>query len=908
MGFLDNLFNMADKRELKGFEKIADQIDAMEPKFEAMTNKELKSMTNTFKARLAKGETLDDILPEAFATVREASKRVLGMRHYKVQLIGGMVLHQGRIAEMKTGEGKTLVATAPVYLNALEGKGVHVVTVNDYLAKRDKEEMGKVYEFLGLTVGVIVHGQSPEERRKQYECDITYGTNNEYGFDYLKDNMVIHKEQRVQRELNYAIVDEVDSILIDEARTPLIISGPGDKSTHLYTDANTFVLTLKRPSKTQQEKTEEEKELPSDGDYEIDEKQKAVSLSESGIKKAELYFNVENITDVEHTELFHHINQALKAHAIMKKDVDYVSKDGEIVIVDEFTGRLMFGRRYSEGLHQAIEAKEGLHVQRESKTLATITFQNFFRMYSKLAGMTGTAKTEEEEFKSIYKMDVVQIPTNKPILRQDLPDVVYKNERGKFNAVAEDILERHAKNQPVLVGTVSIEKSELLSQILKRKGIKHEVLNAKNHEKEAEIIAQAGRLGAVTIATNMAGRGTDIVLGGNPLFLTKKELKKHGFTDDSIKRVDTSIDAEELAENEDLAKAKETFDSLYHQFKDQAAKEQEAVKEAGGLAIIGTERHESRRIDNQLRGRSGRQGDPGSSRFYIGLDDDLMRLFGSERIQGVVERIGLEEDMPIEHKMLTKSIENAQKKVEGRNFGIRKHVLQYDDVMNKQRQVIYAERSSVLEGEDIHEYIQSMIKDRIGAAVEAYTEDKKVDYTELKHYLYTSFMPVESLEVEGLETLQGEELIEKIYEIALAIYKEKEEVITPERMREIERIILLQCVDSHWIDHIDAMDQLRQGIGLRALGQQDPVIAYKLEGFNMFDEMVDQIRQDTVRYLFGITIEKQPTERKQIVDVDTIEAPTDEPKQPVVKETKVGRNDLCPCGSGKKYKNCCGKN
>ena len=908
MGFLDNLFNMADKRELKGFEKIADQIDAMEPKFEAMTNKELKSMTNTFKDRLAKGETLDDILPEAFATVREASKRVLGMRHYKVQLIGGMVLHQGRIAEMKTGEGKTLVATAPVYLNALEGKGVHVVTVNDYLAKRDKEEMGKVYEFLGLTVGVIVHGQSPEERRKQYECDITYGTNNEYGFDYLKDNMVIHKEQRVQRELNYAIVDEVDSILIDEARTPLIISGPGDKSTHLYTDANTFVLTLKRPSKTQQEKTEEEKELPSDGDYEIDEKQKAVSLSESGIKKAELYFNVENITDVEHTELFHHINQALKAHAIMKKDVDYVSKDGEIVIVDEFTGRLMFGRRYSEGLHQAIEAKEGLHVQRESKTLATITFQNFFRMYSKLAGMTGTAKTEEEEFKSIYKMDVVQIPTNKPILRQDLPDVVYKNERGKFNAVAEDILERHAKNQPVLVGTVSIEKSELLSQILKRKGIKHEVLNAKNHEKEAEIIAQAGRLGAVTIATNMAGRGTDIVLGGNPLFLTKKELKKHGFTDDSIKRVDTSIDAEELAENEDLAKAKETFDSLYHQFKDQAAKEQEAVKEAGGLAIIGTERHESRRIDNQLRGRSGRQGDPGSSRFYIGLDDDLMRLFGSERIQGVVERIGLEEDMPIEHKMLTKSIENAQKKVEGRNFGIRKHVLQYDDVMNKQRQVIYAERSSVLEGEDIHEYIQSMIKDRIGAAVEAYTEDKKVDYTELKHYLYTSFMPAESLEVEGLETLQGEELIEKIYEIALAIYKEKEEVITPERMREIERIILLQCVDSHWIDHIDAMDQLRQGIGLRALGQQDPVIAYKLEGFNMFDEMVDQIRQDTVRYLFGITIEKQPTERKQIVDVDTIEAPTDEPKQPVVKETKVGRNDPCPCGSGKKYKNCCGKN
>ena len=908
MGFLDNLFNMADKREIKAFSKVADKIDAMEPKFEAMTNKELKNMTNIFKERLAKGETLDDILPEAFATVREASKRVLGMRHYKVQLIGGMVLHQGRIAEMKTGEGKTLVATAPVYLNALEGKGVHVVTVNDYLAKRDKEEMGKVYEFLGLTVGVIVHGQNPEVRRKQYECDITYGTNNEYGFDYLKDNMVIHKEQRVQRELNYAIVDEVDSILIDEARTPLIISGPGDKSTHLYTDANTFVLTLKRPSKTQQEKTEEEKELPSDGDYEIDEKQKAVSLSESGIKKAELYFNVENITDVEHTELFHHINQALKAHAIMKKDVDYVAKDGEIVIVDEFTGRLMFGRRYSEGLHQAIEAKEGLHVQRESKTLATITFQNFFRMYSKLAGMTGTAKTEEEEFKSIYKMDVVQIPTNKPILRQDLPDVVYKNERGKFNAVAEDILERHAKNQPVLVGTVSIDKSEKLSQILKRKGIKHEVLNAKNHEKEAEIVAQAGRLGAVTIATNMAGRGTDIMLGGNPLFLTKKELKRQGFTESAIKRVDTHIEEIELEQDEELAKAKHTFDNLYEKYKEEAKKEQEAVRAAGGLAIIGTERHESRRIDNQLRGRSGRQGDPGSSRFYIGLDDELMRLFGSERIQGVVEKIGLEEDMPVEHRMLTKSIENAQKKVEGRNFGIRKHVLQYDDVMNKQRQVIYDERGRVLEGEDINEQIQSMIKDIISDAVAAYVGDNGVELENLKSYLYGLFMPKESLEGEELKELKSQELSNKIYETAHDIYREKEEIIGSDRMREVERIILLQCVDNHWIDHIDAMDQLRQGIGLRALGQQDPVIAYKLEGFNMFDEMVDQIRQDTVRYLFGITIEKQPTERKQIVDVDNIEAPTDEPKQPVVKETKVGRNDPCPCGSGKKYKNCCGKN
>ena len=909
MGFLDSLFNMADKKELKNFAKMAEKINAMEPRFESMRDKELKNMTNEFKERLAKGETLDDILPEAFAVVREASKRVLGLRQYDVQFIGGMVLHQGRIAEMKTGEGKTLVAAAPVYLNALEGKGVHVVTVNDYLAKRDKEEMGKVYEFLGLTVGVIVHGQTPEVRRAQYNCDITYGTNNEYGFDYLKDNMVIHKEQKVQRELNYAIVDEVDSILIDEARTPLIISGPGDKSTHLYTDANTFVLTLKAPSKTEQEKTKEEKESHfSDGDYDIDEKQKAASLTESGIKKAEIYFNVENITDIEHTELYHHITQALKAHAIMKKDVDYVVKDGEIIIVDEFTGRLMFGRRYSEGLHQAIEAKEGLHVQRESKTLATITFQNFFRMYKKLAGMTGTAKTEEEEFKSIYKMDVVVIPTNKPVQREDLPDVVYKNENGKFNAVAEDIIERNKKQQPVLVGTVSIEKSEKLSQILKRKGIKHEVLNAKNHEKEAEIVAQAGRLGAVTIATNMAGRGTDIMLGGNPLFLTKKELKRQGFTESAIKRVDTHIEEIELEQDEELAKAKHTFDDLYEKYKEQAKKEQEAVRQAGGLAIIGTERHESRRIDNQLRGRSGRQGDPGSSRFYIGLDDELMRLFGSERIQGVVEKIGLEEDMPVEHKMLTKSIENAQKKVEGRNFGIRKHVLQYDDVMNKQRQVIYDERGRVLEGENIDDQIQSMIRDIISDAVTAYMGDKGVELENLKSYLYNLFMPKESLELEELKDLKSQELSDKIYEIAHDIYREKEELIGSERMREVERIILLQCVDNHWIDHIDAMDQLRQGIGLRALGQQDPVIAYKMEGFDMFDDMVKHIQEDTVRYLFNITIEQQPKERKSIVDVDTLEAPADKAdNSPVVKEKTVGRNELCPCGSGKKFKHCCGK-
>ena len=759
MGFLDNLFNIADRRELKNFNKIVDKIDQLEPKFESMSDKELKEMTNIFRDRLDKGETVDDILPEAFAVVREASKRVLGLRHYRVQLIGGIVLHQGRIAEMKTGEGKTLVGTAPVYLNALSGKGVHVVTVNDYLAKRDKEQMGKVYEFLGLTVGVIVHGQNPAVRKAQYECDITYGTNNEYGFDYLKDNMVIHKEQKVQRPLNYAIVDEVDSILIDEARTPLIISGPGDKSTHLYSDANTFVLTLKSD------------------DYELEEKQKAVSLTESGIQKAEVYFNVENITDISHTELYHHINQALKAHTIMKRDVDYVCKDGEIVIVDEFTGRLMFGRRYSEGLHQAIEAKEGLRIQRESKTLATITFQNYFRMYNKLSGMTGTAKTEEEEFKAIYKMDVVQIPTNKEILRKDLADSVYKNEKGKFNAVAEDIIERNKNKQPVLVGTVSIEKSELLSQLLKRRGVKHEVLNAKHHDKEAEIIAQAGRLGAVTIATNMAGRGTDIVLGGNPVFLTKKEMKRLGYNEDIINKVDSPLEVQQTEENEDLFKARAEYENLFNRFKKESEAEQQEVLNAGGLAIIGTERHESRRIDNQLRGRAGRQGDPGSSRFYIALDDDLMRLFGSERIQGVVEKIGLEEDMPIEHKMLTKSIESAQKKVEGKNFGIRKHVLQYDDVMNKQREIIYAERSRVLEGENLDEQIQSMIKDIIVEAADIAVKENGIDEEIFKAHLYALFMPKGSIEIENVEKLSKEELVDKVYEIAHKIYSAKEEQI-----------------------------------------------------------------------------------------------------------------------------------
>ena len=889
MGFLDNLFNMADKKELKKFNKIVDSIDSLESKFESMSDKDLKDMTNVFKERLANGETLDDILPESFAVVREASKRVLGMRHYRVQLIGGIVLHQGRIAEMKTGEGKTLVGTAPVYLNALTGKGVHVVTVNDYLAKRDKEQMGKVYEFLGMTVGVIVHGQDPQTRRAQYQCDITYGTNNEYGFDYLKDNMVIHKEQMVQRELNYAIVDEVDSILVDEARTPLIISGPGDKSTHLYSDANTFILTLKPDN------------------YEIDEKQKSVSLTDSGIQKAEVYFNVENITDISHMELYHHINQALKAHTIMKKDVDYVTRDGEIIIVDEFTGRLMFGRRYSEGLHQAIEAKEGLRIQRESKTLATVTFQNYFRMYNKLAGMTGTAKTEEEEFKAIYKMDVVQIPTNKEVQREDLSDAVYKNVVGKFNAVVEDIIERHKKNQPILVGTVSIENSELISQLLKRRGIKHEVLNAKHHDKEAEIIAQAGRLGAVTIATNMAGRGTDIVLGGNPTFLTKKQMKKLGYDESVINKVDASLEGIDREGNEELFADREKYEELYKKYKEETKAEQEEVLKAGGLAIIGTERHESRRIDNQLRGRAGRQGDPGSSRFYISLEDDLMRLFGSERISGIVEKIGLEEDMPIEHKMLTKSIEGAQKKVEGRNFGIRKHVLQYDDVMNKQREIIYAERRRVLEGENLKEQIENMIHSLIEEGVMSYSQDG-FDAERFVEYMYNLFMPRGSIEVSDIENLKAEEVIEKVYEIAMKIYNGKEERIGSDGMRELERRILLQSVDTHWIDHIDAMDQLRQGIGLRAIGQQDPVIAYTDEGFNMFNEMNSHIKEDTIKYLFNISIE-EPVERKQVIDVDHLSSNLDEDadNKTIKKEESIGRNDDCPCGSGKKYKKCCGR-
>ena len=896
MSFLDSLFNMADKKDLKQFSKIADQIDAAGEKYSAMTDEELQAMTPEFKERLKNGQTLDDILVDAFAVVREASTRILGMRHFKVQLIGGMVLHQGRIAEMKTGEGKTLVATCPVYLNALEGKGVHVVTVNDYLAKRDRDQMAKIYEFLGLSVGVIVHGQSPQLRKQQYDCDITYGTNNEYGFDYLKDNMVIHEEQMVQRGLHYAIVDEVDSILVDEARTPLIISGPGDKSTHLYSDANVFILTL------------------NEDDYEKEEKDKAVSLTETGIKKAEVYFNVDNITTMEHTELYHHINQALKAHTIMKKDVDYVAKDDEIIIVDEFTGRLMFGRRYSDGLHQAIEAKEGLTIQRESKTLATITFQNYFRMYTKLSGMTGTAKTEEEEFKSIYKMDVFQVPTNKPLLRKDLADSVYANQLAKFRAVARDIKERHERNQPVLVGTVSIEKSELLSSILTEEGIAHEVLNAKFHEKEAEIIAQAGRLGAVTIATNMAGRGTDILLGGNPSFMALKEMKRLNFTDEMINRVNSANEVAGVEANEEYDAARKTYKKLYEEYKVQTDAEQLAVIEAGGLCILGTERHESRRIDNQLRGRAGRQGDPGESRFYIGLDDDLMRLFGSERVQGILEKLGLDDETPIEHRMLTKSIENAQKKVEGKNFGIRKHVLEYDDVMNKQREIIYAERKRVLSGENLQDQIQIMMRDVITEAVAIYTDENEVfDHVGYRAHMYRKYLPGGVIDDLDFSSMTSSEALEATYDRLLNLYTEKEEFIGSERMREVERVILLQSVDNHWIDHIDAMDQLRQGIGLRAIGQIDPVIAYKMEGFDMFDEMNKLIREDTVSYLFNIQIEV-PVERKAVVDVDSLESPdmdgvdrNPSKFEPEHMEEKVGRNDPCPCGSGKKYKNCCGR-
>ena len=896
MGLLDN---MLSKREIKKLEARAQKINALESRFEAMTDTELKAMTPEFKKRLQNGETVDDILEEAFAACREGAKRSLGMRHYDVQLMGGMVLNSGRIAEMRTGEGKTLVATLAVYLNALEGKGVHVVTVNDYLAKRDCEWMSKLYNFMGLTTGVIVHGISNEQRRAAYNADITYGTNNEYGFDYLRDNMVIFQNQRVQRPLNYAIVDEVDSILVDEARTPLIISGAGDKSTSLYTTANSFIQLLKPEE-----------------DYAVNEKDNASSLTDEGLKKAEKFFGVESMTDIANIEIYHHIGQALRANTLMKLDVDYVIKDGEIVIVDEFTGRLMFGRRYSEGLHQAIEAKEGLKIQRESKTLATITFQNYFRMYKKLSGMTGTAKTEEDEFRSIYKMDVVQIPTNKPTQRKDLDDAVYKNVEAKFKAVVEQVVEVHKTGQPILIGTISIETSEMLSDMLKRRGVKHEVLNAKNHEKEAEIVAQAGRFGAVTIATNMAGRGTDIILGGNPEIMTVKEMKKRGYEDHLI----AESSGFSATDDEEIIEARKLYQEILAQKKLELKEEQEKVKEAGGLFILGTERHESRRIDNQLRGRAGRQGDPGTTRFFISLEDELMRLFGSERIQGMVEKLGMEEDDAIEHKMLSKSIESAQKKVEGKNFSIRKSVLQYDDVMNKQREIIYAERKRVLEGENIKPEIMEMIDALADAIVDKFCPEKTYqeewDIKGLKEKIQQQFAADINIE-EEISNIDNSKMKNLIKDMARRIYEMKESMLPEEEFRELERVILLQVVDSKWMDHIDSMDQLRQGMGLRAIGQEDPVRAYQIEGFDMFDAMTESIKEETVRYLMSFQIQKQEEkpvqiQRKAVVDLEKVQEGFEnslEEKAAAPKKTEkvVGRNEECPCGSGKKYKKCCGK-
>ncbi len=902
----EKLFGTYSDRELKKITPIVDEIEDLEDEMKELSDEDLKGKTEEFKRRLNNGEVVDDILPEAFAVVREASDRVLGMRHFRVQLYGGIILHQGRIAEMKTGEGKTLVATFPAYLNGLTGKGVHIVTVNDYLAKRDKEWMGKIYEFLGLTVGNIVHDMNNEERKKVYNCDIVYGTNNEFGFDYLRDNMVIYKDEMVQRDLSYAIVDEVDSILIDEARTPLIISGAGDKSTKLYFVADNFVRTLKgriiEPGESDNDLFDREikEEVV---DYLVDEKAKTCTLTEKGTKKAESFFKIENLADPDNMEIAHHINQALKARYVMKKDIDYVVKDGEVVIVDEFTGRLMYGRRYSDGLHQAIEAKEGLNVRRESKTLATITFQNYFRMYEKLAGMTGTAKTEEAEFKEIYGMDVVEIPTNEPVIRVDYPDVVYKTENGKFNAVIEEIKEKYKTKQPILVGTISIEKSEILSKKLKKAGIPHQVLNAKYHEKEAEIVAQAGRIGSVTIATNMAGRGTDIVLGGNPEYLAKATMKQKGYKDEVISLVDSFVESED----EEILEARKIYTELYERFKEETEKEHQEVVKAGGLHIIGTERHESRRIDNQLRGRSGRQGDPGSSRFFISIEDDLMRLFGGERLSELVDSLGMPDDQPLEHKLLTKSIENAQKKVEGNNFAIRKHVLQYDDVMNKQREVIYGERRKVLEGENLKDNIISMINNIISNTVEIYTQGsiypEEWDLEGLENYLSSIFLSKGALKTLNVQNLDKEELIQKLFEVALKKYEEKEKEIGEERFREIERVVLLQVVDRKWMDHIDAMDQLRQGIGLRAYGQEDPVIAYQVEGFEMFEEMTASIQEDTVKLLFNIESPDKMQRKRMAQPVST----NVKKQKPIVKGKKIGRNDPCPCGSGKKYKKCCGK-
>ena len=915
MGLMDKIFGTYSERELKRIYPIRDKVLSLEEQYSKMSDKELKDMTPKLKERLANGETLDDILPDAFATCREAAWRVLGMKHFPVQIIGGIVLHQGRIAEMKTGEGKTLVATLPVYLNALTGKGVHVVTVNDYLAKRDSEEMGKVYRWLGLKVGLVIHDIEPAQRQEAYKADITYGTNNEFGFDYLRDNMQIYKENRVQREHYFAVVDEVDSILIDEARTPLIISGRGDKSTDLYKIADRFARSL-RMYKVKELDDKEEHDDVVDADYIVDEKAKTATLTKAGVKKAEEFFGLENLMDMENSTIQHHINQAIKAHGTMHRDINYVVKDGEVMIVDEFTGRIMNGRRYSEGLHQAIEAKEGVEVKRESKTLATITYQNLFRMYEKLSGMTGTAMTEEQEFREIYGMDVIEIPTNKPVIRKDLPDVVYKTENGKFNAVVEQVKECHEKGQPVLVGTVSIETSERLSNLLKRHGIKHQVLNAKYHEKEAEIVAQAGQYGAVTIATNMAGRGTDIMLGGNAEFLAKNQMRKEGYYEELIVEATGFGDTD----NEEIIEARKRFTELSKEFKEKLRPEADKVREAGGLFIVGTERHESRRIDNQLRGRSGRQGDPGCSRFYLSLEDDLMRLFGGDRITNMMDSLKIDENMPIENRILTSTIENAQSKIEGRNFGIRKNVLQFDDVMNKQREIIYAQRNKVLDGENLKDSILSMMDETVDSAMQMYmpegVEPEHWNMEGFRNY-FIGMIAGDVLEISGddLKKVNKKELGDKVKEKVRALYAKREEDLGESITRELERVVLLKEVDTKWMDHIDAMDELKKGISLRSYGQKDPVVEYRIEGFDMFDEMIASIREETVKILLLAPFRKpnsaQPQEapkREQVAQpTATSSDGTVTPATIKRQGKKVGRNDPCPCGSGKKYKNCCGR-
>lgn len=915
MGLMDKIFGTYSERELKRIYPIRDKVLALDEQFSKMSDQELKAMTPKLKERLSNGESLDDILPEAFATCREAAWRVLGMKHFPVQIVGGIVLHQGRIAEMKTGEGKTLVATLPVYLNALTGKGVHVVTVNDYLAKRDSEEMGKVYRWLGLTVGLVIHDIEPADRQKAYNSDITYGTNNEFGFDYLRDNMQIYKENRVQRGHYFAVVDEVDSILIDEARTPLIISGRGDKSTDLYKVADRFARTLKM-YKVKELDDKEEHDDVIDADYIVDEKAKTATLTKSGVKKAEEFFGLENLMDMENSTIQHHINQAIKAHGTMQRDINYVVKDNEVMIVDEFTGRIMNGRRYSEGLHQAIEAKEGVEVKRESKTLATITYQNLFRMYEKLSGMTGTAMTEEQEFREIYGMDVIEIPTNKPVIRNDMPDVVYKTENGKFNAVVEQVKECHEKGQPVLVGTVSIETSERLSALLKRHGIKHQVLNAKYHEKEAEIVAQAGQYGAVTIATNMAGRGTDIMLGGNAEYLAKNQMRKEGYYENLIVEATGFGDTDD----EEIIEARQRFTELSKKFKEELRPEAEKVKEAGGLFIVGTERHESRRIDNQLRGRSGRQGDPGCSRFYLSLEDDLMRLFGGDRINSMMDSLKIDENTPIENRILSNTIESAQRKIEGRNFGIRKNVLQFDDVMNKQREIIYAQRNKVLDGENLKESILSMMDETVDSAMAMYMpEGVEPDHWNMEGFrnYFIGLIAGSLLELEDDEfkKVDRKELGEQIKEKVHQLYAKREEELGENITRELERVVLLKQVDTKWMDHIDAMDELKKGISLRSYGQKDPVVEYRIEGFDMFDEMIAGIREETVKILLLAPFRKpnapmpqEAPKREQVAQpTATSSDGTVAPATIRRQGKKVGRNDPCPCGSGKKYKNCCGR-